>query len=196
MAETENKEQSPQAAAEKTEENTNTKKTGGMPGWIIIAAAVIVSTVAGAGLGFVFAGSKSHAEEPNQAAQTKESDQKKPEEPNLAGTEAGKSWYFDFEPAVANLNEPGATRYIRVTLTLQINGQIDQQKGKEFLNTKKPVLANGLTIYLSSLSLQEVTGEKNLRHIQAQLLDNFNQALSSDGKPMIEQILFKEFAIQ
>lgn len=196
MAETENKEKNPQTAPEKKEEKTNTKKTPGMLPWIIIASTVVVSTVAGAGLGLVLAGSKSQVVEPNQTAKTKESNQKKLEDPNLNGTEAGKSWYYDFEPVVANLNEPGATRYIRITLTLQIKGQIDQQKGKEFFDAKKPLLTNSLTIYLASLSLQEVTGEKNLRHIQAQVLDTFNQTLSSDGKPMIEQILFKEFAIQ
>jgi flagellar basal body-associated protein FliL len=105
-------------------------------------------------------------------------------------------WYYDLEPVVANLDEPGVTRYIRATLTLGISAEADQKKATVYLDAKRPLLANWLTIYLASLSLDDVRGDKNLRRVQSQILDAFNEKVFPEGEPRIETILYKEFAIQ
>ena len=57
-------------------------------------------------------------------------------------------------------------------------------------------MTNWLTIYLASLSLGDIRGDKNLRRIQSQITDAFNEILFPDAKPQIENVLFKEFPIQ
>ena len=100
------------------------------------------------------------------------------------------------EPVVANLDEPGATRYVRAVLTLEMSGQITAEKGAALLEQKKPLLTNILTIYLSGLNIESTRGDKNLKRIQFEICDAFNERLFPDSKPLIKGILIKEFAVQ
>jgi flagellar basal body-associated protein FliL len=105
-------------------------------------------------------------------------------------------WYYDLEPVVANLDEPNVTRYVRAVLTLEMSADVDEKKGRTFLDEKKPVLTNWLSIYLASLSIEDIRGERNLKSIQSQILDVFNEKVFPNSKPQIKQVLFREFAIQ
>lgn len=109
----------------------------------------------------------------------------------------GKTWFYkDFESVVANLNDPGVMRYVRATLTFEISAAAPQAKTVKLFEDKTPILTNWLTIYLASLSLEDIRGDRNLKRIQAQILDAFNEQLFPNQKPRIVHILFKEFAIQ
>lgn len=190
-------------AAKKEEpkaENKNEKAAGssGILSWIIIAVIVVVCAGAGFGLGKLLAGSqKPETADPNKAAH-KSAEPAKAENLKAEGSapEAPKAWYFDLDPVVANLDEPGVTRYIRVTLTLEVDQEIDKKKGEEFLKEQKPVLTNWLAIYLAGLGLDDIRGNKNHMRIQSQILDAFNEKLFPGAKPQIKHILFKEFAVQ
>ena len=181
---------------ENTEEKTEDKKSaGGILQWVIMA--VVVVLLAGAGFVFarLFAGTPGTAEasQQDQAAQIND---RKTNTQDLAAGGSQKVWYYDLEPVVANLDEPGVTRYVRATLTLEMNSDMDEKKGVAFIEEKKPVLTNWLTIYLASLNLESIRGDRNLKRIQSQVLDGFNERLFPDAKPQIKYILFKEFAVQ
>jgi flagellar basal body-associated protein FliL len=105
-------------------------------------------------------------------------------------------WVFELEPVIANLDEPGVTRYVRVTLLLEMNPAFDQDKGTEMLEEKKSLLRDWLTIYLAGCTLEETRGSKNLVRIKAEIRDAFNDYLFKNSKPMVESILLKEFAVQ
>jgi flagellar basal body-associated protein FliL len=190
-------------AAKKEEpkaKNKNEKAAGSSSilSWIIIAVIVVVCAGAGFSLGKLLAGSQKHeTADPNKAAH-KAAEPAKAENLKAEGSapEAPKAWYFDLDPVVANLDEPGVTRYIRVTLTLEVDQEIDKKKGEEFLKEKKPVLTNWLAIYLAGLGLDDIRGNKNHMRIQSQILDAFNEKLFPGVKPQIKHILFKEFAVQ
>jgi len=107
-----------------------------------------------------------------------------------------ENWYYEVDPVIANLDEPGVTRYVRAALTLEISSEWPKEKGIAYLTEKNPLLTNWLTIYLGSLSVDEVRGGKNQMRIQAEILDSFNRELFPDSKPKIEKILLKEFVIQ
>jgi flagellar basal body-associated protein FliL len=178
--------------AEKTGKKSSIKRF--LP-WIIPGAVVLVFAGAGFGLGRLLAGSgvdkssESGQQNPQQVGEV--------ENPTAAGSaDAQKIWYYDLEPVVANLDEPSATRYVRAVLTLEINPQMDEKKGKSFLDEKKPILTNWLAIYFASLSIEDIRGERNLKSIQSQILDVFNEKLFPNSKPQIKGVLFKEFAIQ
>jgi len=188
----------------KTEQPDKKTSTGGFLQWIIMAVVVAVCAGAGLGLGRLFAGSgeAQPAETSQQPAGRLPADQPaqmedlKTDVPNLTGGDSQKTWYYDLEPVVANLNEPGVTRYVRVALTLEISSEVDEKKGIGFLEEKKPLLTDWLTIYLAGLSIEDIRGDKNLKRIQSQVLDAFNERLFPDSRPQIKKILFKEFAIQ
>jgi flagellar basal body-associated protein FliL len=162
--------------------------------WIILGVVAAISAGAGFGLSRLFAGS-GPAEPAKDSAQEQRSEAESLNvEDSTKGTQ--KIWYYELEPVVANLDEPNVTRYVRAVLVLEMNPAIDEKKGRSFLDEKKPVLTNWLAIYLASLNIEDIRGERNLKSIQSQILDVFNEKLFPDSKPQIKQVLFKEFAIQ
>ena len=162
--------------------------------WIILASVVVFCAGTGFGLGRILAGPD---KKPDSAARLPATGTNHTEDLlDLTGRKPEKAWYYDLEPVVANLDEPGVTRYIRVALTLEINSEVDEKKGIAYLEKKMPLITNWLTIYLAGLSIEDIRGNRNLKRIQSQILNAFNETLFPDSKPQIKHILFKEFAIQ
>ena len=158
--------------------------------WIIMAVVVVVSAGVGVGLSKLFAGSKKTAKPPNEQKAAIE------EKPTLIAEGGQKSWYYEMEPVIANLNEPSVTRYVRVTITFEMSEKIAADKGKAFIDERKPELTNWLNLYLASQSIEDIRGDKNLRRIQSQILNSFNEKLFPGSQAGIKQVLFKEFAVQ
>ena len=160
--------------------------------WIIMVVVVLICAGAGLSVGRLFAGS--------DTPEATESDSK-PDEPTQADNlkaddDSAKVWYYDLDPVVANLNEPSVTRYVRATLTLEMSADMSEKKGTIFLDEKKPILINWLTVYLSSLTLEDVRGDNNLRSIQSHIRDAFNEELFPDSKSQIKKVLIKEVPVQ
>ncbi|MFZ2146824.1 MAG: flagellar basal body-associated FliL family protein [Sedimentisphaerales bacterium] len=188
------------AKQQEKQEDTKTKSSdkkslvGRFLPWIIIAVVVVFFAGAGFTLARLFAGSGTPQtpgdSEQDQSAQVKSLEAK--------GSAAGakKTWYYDLEPVVANLDVTDVTRYVRASLTLEVSSEVDEKNGSAFFNEKKPILTNWLTVYLASLGLDDIRGDRNLKRIQSQVLDAFNEKLFPDSKPKIKSILFKEFAVQ
>jgi flagellar basal body-associated protein FliL len=164
--------------------------------WVIIIAVVGLCAGGGFSLGRLFAGSRMHQaadSDPNSAAASQVEDLKAD---NDSAKDSNKVWYYDLDPVIANLNEPTVTRYVRASLTLEMSSELDVKKGTEFLDEKKPILINWLTVYLSSLGLEDIRGDNNLRTIQSQIRDAFNEELFPDSKSQVLQVLIKEFPVQ
>lgn len=164
--------------------------------WIIMVVIVAVCAGAGFGLGRLFAASRASGQAGSDSAQdsTNQMDDLKADG-NL--DEGSKTvWYYDLEPVVANLNEPNVSRYVRASLTLEISNEVDEKKGTTFLDEKKPILVDMLFVYLSSLRIEDVRGDKNLKSIQAHICEAFNEKLFPNSKPQIKRVLIKEFPIQ
>lgn len=164
--------------------------------WIILFVVVLICAGAGFSVGRLFAGTPipekmESASKPDTPKQTE-----KLRADKNPSKESGKVWYYELDPVVANLNEPTVTRYVRASLTLEMSADMDAKKGAVFLDEKKPILINWLTVYLSSLSIEDVRGDKNLRSIQSHIRDAFNEQLFPDSKSQIKQVLIKEFPIQ
>jgi flagellar basal body-associated protein FliL len=81
-------------------------------------------------------------------------------------------------------------------LTLEVGSSMTEKEGTGFFEQRKPLLKNWLTLYLNNLSLEDIRGERNLRRIQTQIADAFNQSLFPNAKPRIKRVLFKELSIQ
>jgi flagellar basal body-associated protein FliL len=160
---------------------------------IIILIVVAIFGGAGFMLSRLIAGLSTAAEtEHAQSRRTANSSKAQAEEPE----ESDESWYYDLEPVIANLNVSDVTRYVKASLILEVSAAVDEKKGTAFLDEKKPVLTSWLTVYLASLGIDDIRGDANLKRIQSQVLDAFNEKLFPESKPKIKSILFKEFAVQ
>ena len=161
--------------------------------WIIVGLVIAVSAGAGFGLGQLLAGPGAPpvSEADSQADQTEDLS---PDESSAADSD--KVWYYDLDPVIANLNEPGVSRYVRASFTLEMSAETDQKKGAAFLDEKKPILTDMLFVYLSGLSLRDVQGDKNLKSVQSRIRELFNEKLFPDSKPQIKRVLIKEFPVQ
>jgi len=185
---------------EEAKEPADSKKASksGILLWIILAVAVLLCAATGFGLGRLFAGSSKSEQDAasDSAAASEQAEDKTTDILDSTAKKSQKPWYYDLEPVIANLDEPDVSRYIRVTLTLQINPEVNQKKGTAFFEEKKLLLANWATLYLAGLSMEDTRGEKNLIRIQSQIRDIFNERLFPDARPQIKNVLFREFAIQ
>jgi len=193
MADVDDAKEQKESAAEKGDKKSF---IGRFLPWIIISAVVVFCAGAGFGLGRSFAGSG--APEAAEAGP-------KPDESNQAEdlaadndstNDSDKVWYYELDPVIANLNEPGVSRYVRASFTLEISAETDQEKGTAFLDEKKPILTDMLFVYLSGLSLKDIQGDKNLKSIQSRIRELLNERFFPDSKPQIKRVLIKEFPVQ
>jgi len=109
--------------------------------------------------------------------------------------DADYEYIVDFPPVTVNLDVPNVNRYVRTTLAIAVKkGQ--KEDIEKIVVEHTPRLTNVLTVYLSSLTLDDVRGEEKLNAIRREIRNEFNKALWPKGKPRIERILFNEFKIQ
>ncbi len=197
MADEEGVKNQEQEELQDEKQDSGDKKTSGLPLLLIIMLVVaIICAGAGFGLGRLFASPSTTG-----TAQTAKDKSNEPQNmtvnpPDLTGAESQGTWYYHLEPVVANLNEPSVTRYVRATLIMEVDAQINKKKGTALIEEKQPLLTNLLTIYLASLTLEDIRGDTSLKRIQSQLVDSFNEKLFPDARPQIKRVLFKEFAVQ
>jgi len=178
----------------KTEAPPAKRSLAQMMPWLVPVVAIVVC----AGVGFTVArlfGTRGNAQTVSGAERT-ETTESAADLQTDAQSDTQPGWYYDMEALVANLNEPGVTRYARVALTLEISSSMKQADGVEFFETNKPRLKNWLTLYLSNQRLEDTRGEQNLRRMQVDIADVFNRGLFPTGRPKIKQVLFKELSIQ
>ena len=175
--------------------------------WIAVGVVVLICSGSGFIIGKILAESKTppaaaDIQDPNQNPDSAETGQQasepvQPDNPLLvADPSIHEPWFYDMDPVVACLDVPGVTRYVRATITIEMSNKVDPAKGEEYLIQRTPVMKNWLTIYLASLTLDDVRGESNLMRIQSQIKAGFNEKLFPDSKSYVNNVLFKEFAIQ
>lgn len=191
MANPENVEKKKHGDAERTQAETG---SGGklMPLLMPILAAVVF---AGGGffVGRMF-GVRGNAQNVTAAEQAEVETEASEQATTDKDTEP--SWYYDMESIVANLNEPGATRYVRVGLTLGIDSALSEKEGTPLLEKKTPLLKNWLTLYMANQTAANIQGEARLRVVQDEITDAFNKGLFGKKQGPIKQVLFKELSIQ
>ena len=118
---------------------------------IIVGVIVLVAAGAGVGLSRLFAGGgkltaaeeataeksadKPAAEKGEKSKSEKSAGEKSKGESSKSEkntVKAGEPWYYNLDPVVANLDEPGATRYIRTAFILEMSPDISVEKGTAF----------------------------------------------------------------
>jgi flagellar basal body-associated protein FliL len=180
---------------EKDDSSKSGKTKTGILAWIIMLLVVTLLSGSGFIVGRLIAGDSkgimpSAAEEPMPAepAKAQKGDSKK--------APAGTWYYNDLQSVIVNPDEPGATRFVRVALILEVSNELTQEKARELFQAKSPLLVNWLNLYFKSLSLSQMENDRDIKRILSQVCDGFNEILFPETKPLIQNVLIREFNIQ
>lgn len=103
--------------------------------------------------------------------------------------EVKESAYASLDPFVVNLNEPGAPRYIKLSISVECAGN------QEKLTSATPRVRDGILTYLSGLRLTEVQGRDSKEGLRQELVRILQQTVQADDLE-IRSVLFTEFVVQ
>lgn len=96
---------------------------------------------------------------------------------------------INLDPFIVNLNEPGASRYLKVTIQLEL-----QQKDTDKLIEKsKQLIRDDFLSYLSGLSLKDCLGGKAKDKIRTDLLAKIDDII---GTHRVKRMFFQDFVVQ
>jgi flagellar basal body-associated protein FliL len=109
-----------------------------------------------------------------------------------------KGW-VEFGSAVANLNEVRMTRYLKVTIVLEVPVE-DVPKVQEIMaGGQKAVYQDWITEYLSDLSLEEVRGAPQIQALRRDIQSGF-RSIMKEYNPQVDpqevDVLFTEYNVQ
>ncbi|MBK8014114.1 MAG: flagellar basal body-associated FliL family protein [Deltaproteobacteria bacterium] len=90
---------------------------------------------------------------------------------------------------VVNLNERGSARYLKATMDVQVA----QKEAVDDIERAKPAIRDSLLRYLSSLSVEDTSGEEAKIKIQKQLIARVEKII---GEGKIHKLYFQEFVVQ
>jgi len=191
--------------AKAPEKSAGKKKEGGGGGdkaksgglglitWLVIAGVSLAGMVGGFALAQLMAAPAEEevAEEPKENLTGESYNELYSETP-----EEAKSWAYDLEPTVGNLDEAGSMRFLRVSISLEMSPELDSVKSIGYLDEREAIMKDFITTYVAGLSLERVKGSSNLNRIKKELRDGFNELLFPEGKPLVLRVFLREFAIQ
>lgn len=102
---------------------------------------------------------------------------------------------LDFKEVTVNLNESSFNRYLKVSLSLQI-AESQKVEIEKLLAEREAVLRNWLYGHLSDKRLDDIKGKQGHNRLRREIRDEFNKALFDDGVDRIQDVLFREIAVQ
>lgn len=163
------------------------KKSGGLVKVIIIAAVMILLVGGGvfAYLTFFAGGS-----EPAPQAQDTPMDDSASLAPAQRGS-AESGVMYDFPAFVVNLADPAGSRYLRVSLSVEIPPK--NAKLQAEIEQKIPKIKDAIITVLSSKTFEEITTPQGKISLKQELLRRINSSLAS-GRLM--DVYITEFVVQ
>ncbi len=94
------------------------------------------------------------------------------------------------EPFVVNLDEPGTSRYLKITLELELFAQGDAEAT---LTKSKQLVRDSILSHLSGLHVKDTLGAEAKDKIRADLMAKIEKLLGPDK---VRRMFFQEFVIQ
>ena len=164
------------------EEATEEKAAKGSPlPWIIVTL-----LCGGLGVGIPFLLPMSPAEQP--LVEEEPPPFEPPEKPE-------ETTFIPFDSVVANIDEGQLTRYLRVTLSLEVAKEKELEI-TELIKGQMPVLKNWLINNISDKTLTDIRGGAGQNRLKREIRDSFNEILFPDGFDQIYNVLLDEYNIQ
>lgn len=169
------------ADAEKVEgeEQEESKKGGGM--LLIVIVALVMGGAGFAVPHFVpsLVGAEQKEEEPKSPIPQPEEDQD----------------FVPFGEVVVNLDEARLSRYLRTSITLQVD-KSKKEEIEKLIEARKAILKNWMIGFLADMDMDQIRGAAGQNRIRRQIQDHLNTVLFDDGYDRIHDVLFEEFNIQ
>ena len=103
--------------------------------------------------------------------------------------------FVQFGEVVVNLDEGRLNRYLRMSITLQVDGEKEQQVTED-VETHRSILRNWLISYLSDKQMDDIRGAAGQNRLRREIQNQYNLILSPDGFELIKDVLFEEFTVQ
>lgn len=103
--------------------------------------------------------------------------------------------FVDFDSVTANLNDPRASRYVEVTVTLKV-AKSQEAAITTLVEENEAVLKNWLLSHLRDKKMEDVAGKFGHNMIRREIHGEFNKLLFTDGIERIQDVLLKDFKIQ
>jgi flagellar basal body-associated protein FliL len=186
----------------KTVEKEDAKKTSGKTELLIYAVVIVGVLIAGSAGGLIAgkifgpakAGAGTTDEQGERVVEMGEQPKALSPAEQHAEKDAANLTYYDLNRLTVTLNEPGMARYVAVTVTLAMS-KADESAATKAIEAAKPTLINQLTVYLAGCSLEDVRGPKNMNRMRREMLDIINSVVWPDQRPLVVDVLFKEFAV-
>lgn len=95
---------------------------------------------------------------------------------------------ISLDPFVVNLDEPGTSRYLKVTLRLEIT-----PKTEEALSNAKEAVRDAILSHLSGLHLKDTLGAEAKDKIRQDLLAKITKVVGPDK---VRRLFFSDFVVQ
>lgn len=99
------------------------------------------------------------------------------------------------QAVVVNLDEGRMSRYLRISISLQISKSKEDHLKKQ-IEAKKIILRNWLLSKISDLDLDDIRGGAGQNRLRREIREQFNAVLCPDGYDEIHDVLFEEFNVQ
>lgn len=162
------------------------KKKGGALKLIIIVLLllIILGVLGGAGYMFFLKPKPQDTAQTNKPAQQADMPKKNMKEGHSIGT------LYPLDSFIVNLADAGGTRYLRVTMQLELDGT---KKFAEALDQRKPQLRDAILSVLSAKRYEEISSAQGKLILKQELLRRLN-SIVTEGR--IVNIYFTEFVAQ
>jgi flagellar FliL protein len=92
------------------------------------------------------------------------------------------------DPFVVNLDEPGTSRYLKVTLQLEL-----APKAEEALEKSKQLVRDAILSHLSGLHLKDTLGAEAKDRLRGDLLAKLGKLIGPDKA---KRMFFQDFVVQ
>jgi flagellar FliL protein len=152
---------------------------------IIIVSVLVVGVLLAFGGFFVYNSMKSEAGD-KEAVATAESDVDTEEEKG----EEKNTFYQSLDTFYVNLGDKGETRYLKITISLELSEKSD----KKYLDKLMPKVKDDILILLSSKTIEEISPAKGKMLLKNQIKTRINLIL----RPLVKvvNVYFTEFIVQ
>ncbi|VAW34551.1 hypothetical protein MNBD_DELTA02-784 [hydrothermal vent metagenome] len=101
----------------------------------------------------------------------------------------GKAKIFEMKPFVVNLQDNSGTRYLKLTIGIEL----DSTDTKKILKSMRPKVRNSLIILLSSKSYTEIGSIQGKYKLRDEIVERINHILNGDK---VKTVYFIEFVVQ
>jgi flagellar protein FliL len=101
----------------------------------------------------------------------------------------------EFGEVVVNLNESRLNRYLRLTISMMVDGA-NSSRVTSSVDENRPVLKSWLLAYLADKNMEDIRGAAGQNRLRREIQVQFNSIMFPGEEPLIKNVLFQDFNVQ